>query len=175
MLPTGVSESKRRPIKAALLLLSLVLVAAWLIEPVSYVVVLDRDSGEKYFARYVEEGDPVRLSWVHSVEHTPWVEIYQVYDGQLALKESRIKSFGAGVDQVAPEVANKNGWVILRGTGRMFHALHLIYSREAAYDLQIDGRKLGLQERVPHHAAIRVGVKQTSRVLWWAEQNRRER
>ena len=109
------------------------------------------------------------------IEHTPWVEVYQVSNGQLALKESRIKSFGAGVDQIAPEVANENGWVILRGTGRIFPALHLIYSREATYDLRIGDRKLGLEERVPHHAAIRIGVKQSPRALWWVEQSRQER
>ncbi|MGF1472097.1 MAG: DUF1850 domain-containing protein [Rubrobacteraceae bacterium] len=172
MPPPGVLEN-RRFLRVAFISLAIVLAAAWLLGPVRYVEVLDRDSGEKYFAQPVQEGDLVRLSWVHSIEHTPWVEMYRVSNGQLALKESRIKSFGAGVDQVAPEVAHRNGWVILRGTERIFPALHLIYSREAAYDLRIAGRTLDLQERIPHHAAIRVGVKQSSRALWWFERDTR--
>lgn len=147
--------------------LLLVLVVAWLLMPVWYVEVWDRDSEETYFAWHVEEGDLVRLSWVHSIEHTPWMEMYRVSDGKLALEGTRIKSFGAGVDQIAPEVATEDGWVILRGTGRIFPALHFIYSREVDYDLRIEGRKLGLEERVPHHAAVRVEVKQSPRVLWW--------
>lgn len=161
-------------LRAALTLPPLLLVAAWLLAPVWYVEVWDRDSRETYFARPVEEGDPVRLSWVHSIEHTPWVEMYRVSDGKLALEETRIKSFGAGVDQIAPEVATEDGWVILRGTGRVFPALHLIYSREVDYDMRIGGRKLALEERVPHHAAIRVEVKRSPRILWWAKANSRE-
>lgn len=171
---TGAPRRERRLLQVALSLLPLVFVAAWLLVPVWYVEVWNRDTGATYFARHVKEGDPVRLSWVHSIEHTPWVEMYRVTDGQLALKETRVKSFGAGVDQIAPEAVSDNGWVILRGTGRVFPELHLIYSRKVAYDLRIDGREVELEERIPHHAAIRVEVKQSPRVLWWLETNGRE-
>lgn len=168
MRPVGVLLGERRLLRAVLFLLPLILVAAWFLTPVWYVEVLDRDSKEKYFAQHIEQGDSVRLSWIHSIEHTPWVEMYEVSsDGSLALKETRIKSFGAGVDQIAPEVASENGWVVMRGTKRVFPALHFIYSREVAYDLQIDGRELELEEHVPHHAALRVEVKKGPRALWW--------
>lgn len=161
------SRGRRWPLRAALCALPLVLVAVWLLAPVRYVEVWDRQTGETYFARRAEEGDAVRLSWIHSVEHTPWTEVYRVSDGRLALEEARVKAFGAGVDQIAPEVATEDGWVILRGTGRMFPELHFIYSREADYELRVGGRELELEERVPHHAAIRVGVERSPRVLWW--------
>lgn len=161
------SWGARRLLLVALSVLPLGFVTVWLLVPVWYVEVWDRDSEATYFVRQVEEGDFVRLSWVHSIEHTPWVEMYRVSNGMLLLEGTRIKSFGAGVDQIAPEVATENGWVTLRGTGRIFPALHFIYSREVDYDLRIGGRKVELEERVPHHAAIRVEVKQSPRVLSW--------
>ncbi len=149
-------------------MLPLVLVAVWLLAPVRYVEVWDRQTGETYFVQRAEEGATVRLSWIHSIEHTPWVEVYRVSGGKLALEEARVKSFGAGVDQIAPEVATEDGWVILRGTGRVFPALHFIYSRKVDYELRIGDRELELEEQIPHHAAIGVRVKQSLRVLWWA-------
>lgn len=166
-LSARVSRGRRQHRQAALFVLPLVLVAIWLLAPVRYIEVWDRQTGETYFVQRAQEGDAVRLSWIHSIEHTPWVEVYRVSGGRLMLEEARVKSFGAGVDQIAPEVATEDGWVILRGTGRVFRSLHFIYSREVDHELRIGGRELELEERVPHHAAIRVGVKQGPRVLWW--------
>lgn len=109
----------------------------------------------------------MRLSWVHSIEHTPWVEVYRVSDGEMALEESRIKSFGAGVDQVAPEVVTEDGWVKLRGTGRVFPSLNFFYSKTVDYELRIGDRDLGLKERVPQHAAVEVEPERASRVALW--------
>lgn len=157
----------RRPLQIALFVLPLVLVAVWLLAPVRYVEVWGRQTGETYFVQRAEEGDTVRLSWIHSIEHTPWVEVYRVSGGRLALEEARVKSFGAGVDQIAPEVATEDGWVILRGTGRVFPALRFIYSRKVDYELRIGDRELDLEEQIPHHAAIGVRAKQCPRVVWW--------
>lgn len=116
----------------------------------------------------------MRLSWTHSIEHTPWVELYRVSNGKMALEEARIKSFGAGVDQVAPEVVTEDGWVKLRGTGRIFRALHFFYSKKVDYELRIGGRDIGLENRVPHHAAVAVGTKQDTRIMWWLGKFSRE-
>jgi hypothetical protein len=148
--------------------------AAWLLLPVQYVEVRDRDTGETYFLQPVSEGDSVRLSWIHSIEHTPWVEIYEVSDGEMALEEARVKSFGAGVDQVAPEVVTEDGWVKLRGTGRVFPALNFFYSKKVDYELRIEGRDIGLEDRVPHHAAVEVAVERGARVTGWIGNFNRE-
>lgn len=140
----------------------------WLLFPERYVEVRDRETGERYFLEAADEGETLRLSWVHSIEHTPWVEVYRVSDGRLALEEARVKSFGAGVDQVAPETETRDGWVILRGTERTFPALNFIYSEDVGHELRVGDRKLTLEERVPHHAAVEVGVERRPRVLRWA-------
>lgn len=151
----------------------MLLIVSWLLfSPVQYVEVQNRETGETYFLQRAAEGDSVRLSWIHSVEHTPWVELYRISGGEMALEEARVKSFGAGVDQVAPEVVTEDGWVKLRGTGRVFPALHFFYSKKAEYELSIGGRALGLEDRVPHHAAVAVGAGRDSRISWWVKKLR---
>ena len=40
--------------------------------------------------------DTVTLSWIHTVEGTPWEEDYTIRDGALALTRARVKRSGAG-------------------------------------------------------------------------------
>jgi hypothetical protein len=53
--------------------------------------------------------DTVTLSWIHTVEGTPWEEDYTIRDGALALTRARVKRSGAGMD--APDGAVwAQGW-----------------------------------------------------------------
>lgn len=51
------------------------------------------------------------LGWTHSVEHTEWLEHWQVQDGALRLEEARVQGPGAGIH--LPEGAQRTaeGWV----------------------------------------------------------------
>lgn len=147
-------------------LVPLLLLAAWLSLPERYVEVSNRETGQTYSLEEVEEGDPVRLSWTHSIEHTPWVEVYEVSGDRLELREVRVESFGAGVDQLAPEVENRDGWVILSGTERSFPTLRFFHSRDADRELSVDGRQVDLG-RVPQYAPVEVKVESSPRVLLW--------
>lgn len=147
----------------AALLLSLLVYAA---TPERRAEVVDRDTGESYYSAGVEDGDAVRLEWTHTIEKTPWVEEYEVSGGKFDLREAKVKSFGAGVDQIASEVENENGWVILRGTGRSFEELRFINSRRAERTLRVAGENVDL-ERMPRYAAVGVSVENRPRLLWW--------
>lgn len=147
------------------LLFSSVLLLLWSFLPTRYIEVRDSETGVTYFRHDASVGDPVQLSWVHTLEHTPWIERYEVSDRDLKLQEVRIKSFGAGVDPVAPAVTTEDGWVILRKMERSFPALRFIYSKRAGHVLQINGQNLALAERVPHYAALEVEVRQEPRIL----------
>lgn len=128
--------------------------------------VVDRDTEQSYYSAEVEEGDAVRLQWTHTIEKTPWVEEYEVSGGKFDLREARVKSFGAGVDQIAPEVENENGWVILRGTDRSFEELRFINSRRAERTLRVAGESVDL-EKLPRYAPVEVSVEDRPRLMWW--------
>ncbi|MEW9033877.1 MAG: DUF1850 domain-containing protein, partial [Planifilum fimeticola] len=102
----------------------LVLGGAWLFFPVRFLEIVDEQSGRRYGLFRVEEDARIRLSWIHSVERTPWVEEYRIRGTKLILTEARVKSFGAGVDVEAPESKVEGGWVVMREMDREFDALH---------------------------------------------------
>jgi hypothetical protein len=154
---------------AATLLAATLLAAAWLLAPQSVVEVKNGETGEGYFAPEAEEGDTVRLSWTHSVERTPWVEEYEVSDGEFHLREVRIKSFGAGVDQIAPEVENVDGWVVMSGYERSFETLRFIHSRDVERKLVVAGEDMGLDEAVPQYAPVEVDVENIPRIMMWVK------
>lgn len=144
--------------------------AVWLLAPQSYVEVKNRETGEGYFVPEAGEGDAVRLSWTHSVERTPWVERYEVSDRGLELREVRIKSFGAGVDQIAPKVENVDGWVVMSGYERSFPALHFIHSRDVDRELIVAGREINLDTEIPQYAPVEVSSEKAPRAMMWFKQ-----
>lgn len=152
---------------AALLAAMLVAAAAWLLAPQTYVEVKNGETGEGYFAAEAGEGDTIRLSWTHSMERTPWVEEYEISDGEFHLREVRIKSFGAGVDQIAPKVENRDGWVVMSGYERSFDALRFIHSRDVGRTLAIAGENVDLDSDVPQYASVEVGVEDAPRIMAW--------
>lgn len=152
---------------AALLAAMLVAATAWLLAPQTYVEVRNGETGEGYFAPEAGEGDTVRLSWTHSMEKTPWVEEYEVSGGELHLREVRIKSFGAGVNQIAPKVENADGWVVMSGYERSFPTLRFIHSRDVERKLAIAGKNVALDADVPQYASVEVGVENTPRIMAW--------
>lgn len=135
--------------------------------PQRYVEVSNRETGEEYFTSEAGPGDGVRLSWTHSVEKTPWVESYEISDGELALREVRIKSFGAGVDQIAPKVENVDGWVVMSGYERSFPELHFFQSRDVERKLLVSGREVDLDGRIPQYAPVEVRPAQSPRAMMW--------
>lgn len=53
------------------------------------------------------------VRWIHSVELTPWEEIFKVSNGKIYLEETRFQSFGAGVpDAIGKSTKTENGYVI---------------------------------------------------------------
>lgn len=137
------------------------------------VEVRDRESGRSYSAQEVAEGAHVRVEWTHSIEKTPWVEVYEVSGGRFELREVKVKSFGAGVDQIAPEVENTGGWVVMRGMDKSFSGLDFINSRIARRTLEVSGEPVGLG-RMPAYAPIEVVVVERPRFMWWVQRMRSE-
>lgn len=137
------------------------------------VEVRDRESGRSYFVREVEAGERVRLEWTHSIEKTPWVEVYEISGERFELREVKVKSFGAGVDQIAPEVENSGGWVTMRGTDKSFSGLDFINSPIARRTLKVSGEPVELGE-IPAYAPIEVVVVDGPRFAWWLQRERSE-
>lgn len=153
--------NKRIPFHPLLGVVRVLLVAsavAWLVSPVKVLTVQHEETGKTYIIKPVRDGETVQLSWVHSVEKTPWVEIYVVDENVLALREIRVQSFGAGVDAEVPVVAVNDGWIVMREMKRSFPELRFFYSNHVNHQLEVNGCELPMDDILPHHVPVVVKV-----------------
>lgn len=127
--------------------------------PRRFIAIANSRTGDGYGFGKVRPGTIIRLSWIHSMDKTPWIERYQVRGRRFALLEAKVKSFGAGVDQNAPEVVTADGWVTLRGTNRMFATLNFIHSPDVGRRVVIGDREFELDDRVPPDAPVEIRVR----------------
>lgn len=51
------------------------------------------------------------LGWIHSVEKEPWYESYTMDTGQLVLKETYFKTFGAGTPSEGEFIETDDGYI----------------------------------------------------------------
>lgn len=135
--------------------------------PGVYLEVRNSRNGESYFLRRSRRGTRVTLSWVHSVERSPWVEHYEVVNHRFALREVNVKSFGSGVDPVAPVTRTSDGWVTMSEMQRDFPSLRFIHSPAVNRRLVIDGDELDLAERIPPYSPVEVCVRSAPKFLTW--------
>lgn len=126
--------------------------------PRRFIAVVNSRTGDGYGLRRMRPGMTVQLSWTHSMEKTPWIERYQVRDRHFILLEAKVKSFGAGVDQDAPEVVTADGWVSMRGTGRTFASLTFLHSPDVGRRVTIGDTDFSLDDRVPADAPVEIRV-----------------
>lgn len=152
---------------ATLLVATLLAAGTWLLAPQRVVEVRNSETGERHFTARVEDGDFVKLSWTHSIEKTPWTEKYELSDGEFWLREVRVKSFGAGVDQNAPEVENRGGWVVMSGYERSFETLRFFHSPSVDRELLVAGERVDLDGEVSQYDPVEVGAERVSRVAAW--------
>lgn len=145
--------------------LFLFLVLVGMVWPVKTLQITDSETENLYFRLPAREGAVLRLSWIHSVEQTPWVEEYRIKDGRFSLEEVRVKSFGAGVEMDADQVSHQGGWVVMRGFDRSEAFLSFRYSTHAQYRMEVDGHELPLEQRVGHHHPLTVYI-QTQPRIW---------
>ena len=102
------------------------------------LVVFSQDDGKDYFkVENVQSGDEFTISWIHSVEKTPWRETYQIADnGELLLIETAFQSFGAGVPHQKGNMMIENGEVIVTGIEDRVPAFRWIHSQNVDFSLQ---------------------------------------
>lgn len=123
------------------------------------VVETQRD-GRRLLSVPVSAGDRLEFEWIHSVEHFPWLEYFDVEaDGSLFLRETRIGGFGAGVPHDRGTSAGvEDGFVVYRGIDERFPAYRWINSSTAVAAISINGTVVARGPDFPHHEALELRV-----------------
>lgn len=120
------------------------------------LIIKDQETNEEYLKIEVDVGDRLELTWIHSVELTPWSEVLEVVDGrQLKLVETRFQSFGAGVPyETEGNVLVQDGYTIMTDLHQMFTSYRWIHSHQAQFTLTRNGENIFLPKDLPHHHRI---------------------
>jgi hypothetical protein len=120
------------------------------------LIIEDVDTGYKYIEQPVKIGDRLKLSWIHSVEHTPWEEIIEVQqDEQLHLIETRFQSFGAGVPHESEgKLVYSDDFIIMTNLDRPYKKYSWIHSHYVQHELTLNNKKFVDTKLIPHHRRI---------------------
>ena len=102
--------------KYLLAILILLLLAITLI-PIDCLLLEHYQTNEILFVFKVSPGDEFIMKWIHSVELTPWEEIFRIDENnEMILDRTRFQQFGAGVpDYAGTKTEIIDGYIIFSG------------------------------------------------------------
>ncbi|MBU8906590.1 DUF1850 domain-containing protein [Desertibacillus haloalkaliphilus] len=109
----------------------------------------------------VEPGDHISVSWIHSVERTPWQETYKIVDNQqLELIETRFQSFGAGVPHESNgETTIEDGYTVMTGIDRVVEQFSWVHSHDADFQLFLNDENIIESYELPHHHQLEFHIE----------------
>ncbi|WP_385937377.1 DUF1850 domain-containing protein [Thalassorhabdus alkalitolerans] len=124
------------------------------------LIISSQETDKVYKSQEAEPGDELVLSWIHSVEKSPWAELYKVTEeGSLLLDETVFQSFGAGVPHQKGDMSVENGEVVIRNINEEHEALRWIHSQNVEFTLYLNGKEVFDAEELPHHEKMEMKIE----------------
>lgn len=125
------------------------------------LVISVQDGGRKLLSVPAAPGDALEFEWIHSVEHFPWFENFDVAaDGSLFLRETRIGGFGAGVPyERGTSVRIEDGFIIYSGIDETYSSYRWINSTTAVAAISLNGKLVAHGSDLPHHEALELRIR----------------
>lgn len=126
------------------------------------LVVENQETGEVYAEVPVSAGDEVSFEWIHSFEHIPWNEYYEVEkDGSFLLHTISVAGFGAGIPaEMDCSYRYEDGLIYMEGIESSFPQFNWINSRTALKGINLNGKRLLSGSDLPHHKKIVMKVSE---------------
>ncbi len=125
------------------------------------LVISVQDGGRRLLSVPAAPGDALEFEWIHSVEHFPWFENFDVAaDGSLFLRETRIGGFGAGVPyERGTSVRVADGFIIYGGIDETYPSYRWINSTTAVAAISLNGKLVARGSDLPHHEALELRIR----------------
>lgn len=119
---------------------------------------------ETLFIFKVEEGDEFIVKWIHSVELTPWEEIFRIdNENNIILDRTRFQQFGAGVPDFAGKTVEiKDGYITYGEINQKIPLLPYGISNFAKHTLVFKNIEYPLYKLVPDGDRINIYTKKIS-------------
>jgi hypothetical protein len=119
---------------------------------------------ETLFIFKVEEGDEFIVKWIHSVELTPWEEIFRIdNENNIILDRTRFQQFGAGVPDFAGKTVEiKDGYITYGEINQKIPLLPYGISNFAKHTLVFKNIEYPLYKLVPDGDRINIYTEKIS-------------
>lgn len=112
----------------------------------------------------IDPGDEFTMRWIHSVELTPWEEIFRIDENyNIVLDRTRFQNFGAGVpDAIGSEVYIKDGYLTYGGISQIMPLLPYGISNFAKHVFIFNDIEYNLYEMVPDGDRVNIFTEKTN-------------
>jgi hypothetical protein len=143
-------------------ILTIILIIAILLVPlfieVDILTLEHYQTGNTVLFFTIEPGDEFTMKWIHSVELTPWEEIFRIDDEyNMVLDRTKFQNFGAGVpDATGTEVYIEDGYITYGGINQVMPLLPYGISAFAKHIFIFKDREYNLYELVPDGDRINI-------------------
>lgn len=106
------------------------------------VITLEGDNISKTF--FVKDNAKVKLEFIHSVERFKYIEIYEVFDGKLILREVLCKSAGWGLPYYG-EITHEDDYIVYH-LNKTFRSFYVSVYPSNNYTIYVDGNEFRLDD-----------------------------
>lgn len=127
-----------------------------------FILKINHQSTESsYIEKNVQVGDVIIFKWIHSFEHIPWLEYYQItQDGKLQLFKVEVAGFGAGIPENKGDMTIQDGMIIMTNIEENFDYINWIHSNTALESIMINNKIVISGKKLPNHEPIHLEVKE---------------
>lgn len=102
----------------------------------------------------VPVGSVVSLSWIHSIELTPWTDFFVVEPDRFRLIRTEFQAYGAGTPEGDGTPVRREGDVFVMELDRPVETINWIHSRRQHHTLSVGDRVLAPSDSLPHHRPL---------------------
>lgn len=153
--------------KAIILLVIFIIIAVFFYSRRSKVLIIShQETDEIYLMEKVKAADTLHFKWIHSFEHIPWTEEFEILENNhLALHVITVAGFGAGIPENKGKVTIVDGIIIMTDINEIFEEINWINSNTALVYIGVNDREMIKGSELPHHELLKLRIEE--RVFIW--------
>ena len=149
-----------KPLRAAAAIILLIAAALFALSPGQCLTIRDRDTGELYGRYPLKDGERFSIEFMHSVNLSPVIDIYEIHDGRIYVEETAYYQFGAGVQTQLNEGETlrygEDGSMVVGNIHQDRTGICYLVSTVFDHILSVDGESFSLTELCGRGAAVRI-------------------
>ncbi len=130
--------------------------------PVLRLQLIDVESGKVLKSFSIKNGQEFTIYFIHSVEKTPWFEIYYIENNEIYLKETIFFSYGAGLPSTTKHDFSfeEDGMHIRNYNVKMDPLIYRVGAVVADHTIKVNGEEIHFNELAKPFNSILIRVEE---------------